>query len=161
MARPRKPESELKSPRRIKTPDGVAVRPRGRPRKPESELKIRPSRAKPRVIKPETKKPLTLEANMVQMPVEQLKRMLDPSPQPLPPDAEVEIGNMTPLEYALQVMNDPREPKERRDRLCVAILPFCHVKKGESGKRESAKDDANKAGTGKFSTIPAPLRAVK
>lgn len=134
MARPKKPDDQLKAPRRLKTPDGKPMLPKGRP--PKAGV-------------------------TVQMPVEQLKRMLDPSPQPLPPDAEVEIGNMTPLEYALQVMNDPREPKERRDRLCVAAMPFVHTKKGEGGKREKTVDDANKAGTGKFSTIPAPLRAVK
>lgn len=134
MARPKKPDDQLKAPRRLKTPDGKPMLPKGRP--PKAGV-------------------------TVQMSVEQLKRMLDPSPQPLAPDAEVEIGNMTPLEYALQVMNDPREPKERRDRLCVAAMPFVHTKKGESGKRESTKDDANKAGTGKFSTIAAPLRAVK
>lgn len=161
MARPRKPESELKRPRRITAPDGSAIRPRGRPCKPESERKTRPSRAKPRSIKPEVKKPLTLEANMVQLPLEQVKRLLDPSPQPLPHDAEVEIGNLTPLEYALRVMNDPREAKERRDRLCVAAMPFVHVKKGEGGKREAAAEKAEKLSTGKFAAAPAPLRAVK
>ena len=134
MARPKKPDDQLKAPRRLKTADGKPLLPKGRP--PKAGV-------------------------TVQMPVVQLKQLLDQSPQPLPPDADVEIGNMTPLEYALQVMNDPREPKERRDRLCVAILPFCHVKQGEGGKREKAAEKAEKLSTGKFSAAPAPLRAVK
>lgn len=134
MARPRKPDDQLTRPRTIKTQDGKPVLRKGRPPKQGATL---------------------------QLPVEQIKRLLDPSPQPLPPEAEVEIGNLTPLEYALRVMNDPREPKERRDRLCVAILPFCHVKQGEGGKREKAAEKAEKLSTGKFSAAPAPLRAVK
>lgn len=134
MARPRKPDDQLTRPRTLKSPDGKPVLRKGRPPK---------------------------QGATVQLPVEQIKRLLDPSPQPLPPDAEVEIGNLTPLEYALRVMNDPREPKERRDRLCVAILPFMHTKKGESGKREAAAEKAEKVSTGKFASAPAPLRAIK
>lgn len=134
MARPRKPDDQLTRPRTLKSPDGKPVLRKGRPPKQGATL---------------------------QLPVEQIKRLLDPSPQPLPPDAEVEIGNLTPLEYALRVMNDPREPKERRDRLCVAAMPFVHTKKGEGGKREAAAEKANKASTGgKFATPSAPKLAV-
>lgn len=134
MARPKKPDDQLKAPRRLKTADGKPLLPKGRP--PKGGV-------------------------TVQMPVVELKRLLDPSPQPLPPDANVEIGNMTPLEYALNVMNDPREPKERRDRLCVAAMPFVHVKKGEGGKREKAVENANKVSQGKFASATAPkLKAV-
>lgn len=135
MARPKKPDDQLTRPRTLKTADGKPILRKGRPPKAGAT---------------------------VQLPVEQIKRLLDPSPQPLPPEADVEVGNMTPLEYALNVMNDPREPKERRDRLCVAAMPFVHVKKGEGGKREAAVEKAEKLSTGKFSAAPAPtLRAVK
>ena len=134
MARPKKPDNELTRPRTLKTSDGKAVLPKGRP--PKSGV-------------------------TVQLPVAELKQLLDPSPQPLPTDADVIIENLTPLEYALRVMNNPSEPKERRDRLCVTILPFMHPKVGEGGKREKAADDAKKASSGKFAAEPAPLRAVK
>lgn len=134
MARPKKPDNELTRPRTLKTSDGKAVLPKGRP--PKSGV-------------------------TVQLPVAELKQLLDPSPQPLPVDADVIIENLTPLEYALRVMNDPREAKERRDRLCVAAMPFVHVKKGEGGKREAAAEKAEKLSTGKFAAAPAPLRAVK
>lgn len=134
MARPKKPDDQLKAPRRLKTPDGKPLLPKGRP--PKAGV-------------------------TVQMPVVQLKQLLDQSPQPLPPDADVEIGTLTPLEYALTVMNDPREPKERRDRLCVAAMPFVHMKKGEGGKRESAAEKANNVSKGKFAAATAPkLKAV-
>ena len=134
MARPKKPDNELTRPRTLKTPEGKAVLPKGRP--PKSGV-------------------------TVQLPVAELKQLLDPSPQPLPADADVIIENLTPLEYALRVMNDPREAKERRDRLCVAAMPFVHVKKGEGGKREAAAEKAEKLSTGKFAAAPPPLRAVK
>lgn len=134
MARPKKPDDQLKAPRRLKTADGKPLLPKGRP--PKAGV-------------------------TVQMPVVQLKQLLDQSPQPLPPDADVEIGTLTPLEYALTVMNDPREPKERRDRLCVAAMPYVHAKIGEGGKREKAAAKAEKLSVGKFAAAPPPLRAVK
>lgn len=140
MARPRKPESELKTPRRIKTPDGQPIRPKGRPRK-DGTIKVTETAFKNLVAAAGTQMSLPLP--------------------PLPSGEPVAMTNFTPLEYALHVMNDPREPKERRDRLAVAAMPFVHTKKGEGGKREKTADDANKAATGKFSTIAAPLRAVK
>jgi phage terminase small subunit len=133
MARPKKPDDQLTRPRTLKTPDGKPVLRKGRPPK---------------------------SGATVQLPVEQIKRLLDPSPQPLPPDADVEIGNLTPLEYALTVMNDPREPKERRDRLCVAAMPFVHVKMGEGGKREKAAGKAETASKGKFAPATAPKLSV-
>lgn len=138
MARPKKPDDQLTRPRTIKKPDGTAVLGKGRP--PKTGVKV-------------------------QIPVSELKRMLDPVPPAVPYepeyDADVEIGTLTPLEYALQVMNDPRQPKDRRDRLCVAAMPFVHTKKGEGGKREKTAEDADKASRGKFGALPQPLRAVK
>lgn len=125
MARPRKLESELKAPRRIKTTDGKALLPKGRPPKAVSELKA-----------------------LVQ---EKLRQEINPA----------QLENLTPLEYALSVMNNPNEPKDRRDRLCVAILPFMHTKLGEGGKRESAAEKANNVSKGKFAAATAPkLKAV-
>lgn len=132
MARPKKPDDQLKSPRRLKTADGKPLLPKGRP--PKAGV-------------------------TVQMPVAELKQMLVATP-PLP-DAEVEMTSFTPLEYALYVMNDPRQPAERRDRLAVAAMPFVHVKQGEGGKRDKAAEKAEKLSVGKFAAAPAPLRAVK
>lgn len=139
MARPRKPESQLKTPRRIKTPDGQPIRPKGRPRK-DGVIKVTETAFK------------------------SLIAATGNSPIPVTFSAEgqvLERTNFTPLEYALYVMNDPTAPREQRDRLAIAAMPFVHTKKGEGGKREKTVDDANKAATGKFSSIAAPLRAVK
>lgn len=138
MARPKKPDNELTRPRTLKTPDGKPVLRKGRP--PKTGV-------------------------TVQLPVAELKQILGVTPtQPILPDAsdaEIEFTNYTPLEYALKVMNDPREAKERRDRLAVAAMPYVHAKIGEGGKREKAAEKAEKLSTGKFAAAPAPLRAVK
>lgn len=135
MARPKKPDNELTRPRTLKTPDGKSVLRKGRP--PKSGV-------------------------TVQLPVAELKQILgSTTTQLLPSDTDIEMTNYTPLEYVLHVMNDPRQPAERRDRLAVAALPFMHNKLGEGGKREKAADDAKKASSGKFAAAPAPLRAVK
>lgn len=134
MARPKKPDDELKAPRRLKTPDGKALLPKGRP--PKAGV-------------------------TVQLPVAELKQMLGAASLPSVPDSEVEFTNYTPLEYALNVMNDPRESKDRRDRLAVAAMPYVHMKKGEGGKREKANENANNVSKGKFASAAAPkLKAV-
>ena len=136
MARPKKPDDQLTRPRTLKTPDGKPVLRKGRPPK---------------------------SGATVQLPVAELKQMLGAAPPPLPtiPDSEVEFTNYTPLEYALNVMNDPRESKDRRDRLSVAAMPYVHMKKGEGGKREKANENANNASKGKFASATAPkLKAV-
>ncbi len=77
-------------------------------------------------------------------------------------DREELKERLDPLEYALAIVSDPREDKERRDRLAVAILPYLHARKGEGiGKKEEKADRAKSAGSGKFSPGAAPLRVVK
>ena len=133
MARPRKDDSELKAPRRLKTPDGKPLLARGRPPK---------------------------EGAKVQVPLEDLKRIMGVAP--LDPDVPVEMTSFSPLEYALHVMNDPRESKDRRDRLAVAAMPYVHAKLGEGGKREKQANAAKSAATsGKFGVAQPPkLKAV-
>lgn len=70
--------------------------------------------------------------------------------------------NLTPLEYMLKVMNDPKEKdKARRDRMAVAAAPFCHPRKGEgAGKKQEKDNRAKDAGSGKFAPSAAPKLAV-
>jgi hypothetical protein len=35
---------------------------------------------------------------------------------------------MLPLPYMLKVMNDRKQPVERRDRMAIAAAPFCHAR---------------------------------
>lgn len=126
-----------------------------RPRKDPSELKA-PRRLKTldgQPVRPKGRPPKT-GANVI-IPAEQYKKLTEPE---VPDD--VTPTNYTPLEYALTVMNDPREPKDRRDRLAVAAMPYVHAKKGESGKREKAESNANKVSQGKFSRASAPKLSV-
>jgi hypothetical protein len=54
----------------------------------------------------------------------------------------------TPLAYALRVMRDPEADVLRRDRMCIAALPFCHARKAARyvGKAERAAQAAKAAG---------------
>jgi phage terminase small subunit len=67
-----------------------------------------------------------------------------------------------PLDYMLQVINDPEEKdKNRKDRLAIAAAPYCHPRKGEgAGKKEEKADRAAKAGGGKFAAGTPPKLAV-
>jgi hypothetical protein len=56
----------------------------------------------------------------------------------------------TPLEYALSVMRDPAVEVERRDKLAMAALPYCHAKierPAKLGKKEALELAAEEAGT--------------
>ena len=79
-------------------------------------------------------------------------------------DEKVEaiIENLTPLDYMLKVMNDPKEDKELRARMAQAAAPYMHPRKGEGiGKKEDKQDRAKAAGEGKFQAGRAPLKVIK
>lgn len=70
--------------------------------------------------------------------------------------------SLDPLSYMLKVMNDPNEPKERRDRMAVSAAPYVHPRKGEGeGKKEGKEERAREAAKGKFKAGRAPLALVK
>jgi hypothetical protein len=77
----------------------------------------------------------------------------------IPPEVieNAEAENLTPLEYMLKVMNNPMEPKERRDRMAVSAAPFVHARAGESsGKKAEKEEAAKKAGAGRFAPAAGP-----
>lgn len=50
-----------------------------------------------------------------------------------------------PLEYMLEVMNDPTADQARRDRMAMAAAPFLHARPtdtGATGKKEKAQAGA-------------------
>lgn len=64
--------------------------------------------------------------------------------------APAEIKARSPLEYMLDVMNDPQAEALRRDRMAIAAAPFVHMRAGEAkpGKKEVAAEAARTAGDG-------------
>jgi phage terminase small subunit len=75
---------------------------------------------------------------------------------------EASAKKLEPLDYMLEIMNDPSAGKERRDRMAVAAAPFCHARKGEgAGKKQEKDDKAKAASSGKFAAAQSPLRVVK
>jgi phage terminase small subunit len=75
--------------------------------------------------------------------------------------ANAAAENMTPLDYMLKVMNDPKAEKDRRDKMAIAAAPFIHPRKGEGSAKEDKADRAKKAGEGKFAPSKPPLKVVK
>jgi hypothetical protein len=71
------------------------------------------------------------------------------SRQPLPMATLIEIqpGQMSPLEYLLQRINDASVPPEVRDALAIAACPFVHPRAGYGvGKKAAAAEAAEAAG---------------
>ncbi len=74
----------------------------------------------------------------------------------------VQAENLDPLDYMLKIMNDPNEPKERRDRMAIAAAPFCHAKATEGkGKKQEQEIRAKAACAGKFAAGKPPLKLLK
>lgn len=71
------------------------------------------------------------------------------------------LSHKDPKDFLLAVMNDMGAEAKLRMDAAKALMPFVHPRKGESGKKEQAKDKAAEAATGKFGARRGPLRAVK
>ena len=72
-------------------------------------------------------------------------------------------GDLTPLDYMLQVMNDPDADETRRDRMAQAAAPYVHAKPGETkpGKKEVALETAQVVGSsGRFAVPPPPKHVM-
>jgi phage terminase small subunit len=128
--------------------------------------------------------PMPLPADSVTAPVKAKTPLPDPEyaemiGAPIPPalgpnsipvedqsevSEEPDCSEMTPLEYALMVMRNPKADTERRDRLCIALLPYMHQRVADI--RPTTKDNkrraAESASQSLFSTAAPPkLKAVK
>lgn len=70
--------------------------------------------------------------------------------------------NLTPLEYMLEIMRNPKEDADRRARMAIAAAPFCHARKGEGSGKNEKSDRAKTAGAGRFAASKPPnLKVVK
>ncbi|KNC16727.1 terminase [Pseudomonas sp. RIT-PI-a] len=66
-----------------------------------------------------------------------------------------------PKDFLLATMNDFEAEAKLRLDAAKALMPFIHPRKGESGKKEVAKDKAAGAAQGKFGVRRGPLAVVK
>jgi len=65
-----------------------------------------------------------------------------------------------PKDYLRAVMNNPLEdPKIRLD-AAKSLMPYEHHRKGGGGKKEAERAAAGRAGVGRFSSAPPPIRVV-
>lgn len=79
-----------------------------------------------------------------------------------PPPAESPVLTMTPLEYMLKIMCDPKEEPDRRDKMANWAAPYVHPRGSEKkGKKEEQEDRAKSAAKGRFSAGKPPLSLVK
>ncbi|MET1069983.1 MAG: terminase small subunit [Pseudomonas prosekii] len=91
------------------------------------------------------------------------KKQTTPSGVEAGADESVEAGfdlaqalrHSDPKDFLLAVMNDFGSDAKLRVDAAKALMPFVHTRKGESGKKESAKEAAEKA-AGKFSRQAPP-----
>ncbi len=66
-------------------------------------------------------------------------------------EADIQPGQMKPLDYLLMVINDPNADSDRKDRLAIAAAPYCHPRLTEPvkiGKKDRQDEAAESAGMG-------------
>lgn len=67
------------------------------------------------------------------------------------------MSDMSPLDYMLRVMRDPKMPVDLRMRAAQNALPFCHPKKGEASAKKEEEAARKKAGqTGRYARRQPP-----
>lgn len=71
------------------------------------------------------------------------KTMRRETPAPRPKHAGP-VGEQFPLDYMLDVMNDPGADDGRRDRMAIAAAPYVHARADAAklGKKEEAEQEA-------------------
>ena len=92
-----------------------------------------------------------------EMPVKQAKVELKAEPVEL----HMEEGWLEPLEYMMQVINDPDAEQTRRDRMAIAAAPFRHGRAADDriGKKEQRQEAADRAAE-KFAVPAGPKLIV-
>ncbi|WP_313135582.1 terminase small subunit [Stutzerimonas nitrititolerans] len=80
----------------------------------------------------------------------------------LPPEVEFD-GEFfeDPKEMLRHAMNNKRLDPKTRIQAAVALLPFEHQKRGESGKKEQQTTAAESVATGRFAQAAPPSRQLK
>ena len=85
----------------------------------------------------------------------------------------VNAGQQLPLDYMLEVMNDPRQPLERRDRMAVAAAPYLHARlnakvihvfdpmKMTDEELEAAIESVDKLISGDFGSASPTIRGAR
>jgi hypothetical protein len=58
------------------------------------------------------------------------------------------VGDLSPLQYLLRVVNDPTASDSRRDRAAVAAAPYVHPRPMATGKKQRQAKEAKEAGMG-------------
>lgn len=76
-------------------------------------------------------------------------------------DLQGALLHRDPKDFLLAVMNDFDSDAKLRVDAAKALMPFIHPRKGESGKKEVAKDKAAGAAQGRFGVRKGPLSVVK
>jgi phage terminase small subunit len=85
------------------------------------------------------------------MPRPRSNRPRKPAPR-LPNDVATaaELRGMTPLEYMLAVMRNPKTSQRRRDRMAVTAARYLHPRPADVGKKELRDEAARLAGGGEW-----------
>ena len=82
------------------------------------------------------------------------RRRTDPPRKPRPPLPQdvatgAEMKGMSPLQYCLSIMRDPKASKQRRDRMAVVAARYLHSRPADSGgKKHQLAEAAREAGAG-------------
>lgn len=79
---------------------------------------------------------------------------------PSPPVILDVAATNDPLQFLRLVMDNSEADIKLRIAAAVALMPYVHPKKNDTGKKEDAQKAAKKASTGKYASALPPMRLV-
>lgn len=86
--------------------------------------------------------------------------VLAPETPVTPSGTSIPLGNQTPLEYLLAVMNDPSIDDARRDRAAGIAAAYVHPKAGDMGKKGEREKAADVAAKGRYAPAAPPKLVI-
>lgn len=82
-----------------------------------------------------------------------------------PPNERVLLPAMPatgdPLEFLRHVMGNPANDARLRLAAAVAMMPYVHTKRSDTGKKDEAEKAAKRASIGRFASARPPMQLVK
>lgn len=77
-----------------------------------------------------------------------------------PPEPELDLSDMMPLDFLLSVMRNPKETDTRRMQAATIAAPYCHPKAEEKGKKQAKQEEAQAVASKFKRSSPPKLAAV-
>lgn len=89
------------------------------------------------------------------------RKKQEPTLMNIPVPVADSLAHKDPKVFLLALMNDLEADVKLRADAAKALMPFMHLKKGETGIKDEKAEKAKKAAAGKFGAAAPPLKLIR